>query len=469
MSKRMIVVGLDCLEPSLAFEAWKDSMPTLHGLMTAGMYGRMRSVVPPITVPAWQCMATGRDPGVLGVYGFRNRKDYGYDDHVLADGRSVRAPRVWDRLSRAGKRSVLLGVPQTWPPRPLSGVMISGFPLPRPDGVYTYPASLKKEILEVVDYIPDVAEFRLEDREAVLGRIVEITRRRFRLASYLLEKKPWDFFMMVEMGTDRVVHLLWRHADPGHRFHEPGHPLNDAMRDYYALCDGLVGELLAPYLGKQDTAVAVVSDHGARGMQGGVRINEWLLANGYLTLHRRPPEPASMGEIVRKGWVDWSATRAWAEGGYYARVMLNVRGREPHGAVDPADAPSLKEALAEGLASIPDEKGNPLDTRVFDPLDIYKEVRNIPPDLMVVFGDLAWRAMGTVQPEEGASLHVFENDTGPDDANHNWEGVFVLAGDGIPPRGELGPLSILDFAPTVLQWMEQPVPPDLQGRSVLKD
>ena len=136
-NKKMIVVGLDCLEPSLAFERCAEFMPNLTKLRERGVYARMRSTVPPITIPAWQCMVTSKDPGTLGMYGFRNRKDYSYDQMFFADGKMVREKRVWDHLSRAGFDNIILGVPQTYPPRPLRGCMVSGFPMPGTDGTYT--------------------------------------------------------------------------------------------------------------------------------------------------------------------------------------------------------------------------------------------------------------------------------------------------------------------------------------------
>ncbi|MBP9891666.1 MAG: alkaline phosphatase family protein, partial [Planctomycetes bacterium] len=105
MAKKLIVVGLDCLEPSYAFEQWADSMPNLTRMRETGLFARMRSSVPPITIPAWQCMVTSKDPGVLGFYGFRNRKDYSYDSFVFADGKAIREPRVWDHLSKLGKKN----------------------------------------------------------------------------------------------------------------------------------------------------------------------------------------------------------------------------------------------------------------------------------------------------------------------------------------------------------------------------
>ena len=129
MSKVMIV-GLDCAEPSLLFERWRSELPVLSGLMEKGAYGRLTSVIPPITVPAWSCMMASRTPGDLGVYGFRNRSDHSYDGLFIANSTAIKEPRLWDYATRAGKPSIVLGVPGTYPPRPLNGVMVSCFLTP---------------------------------------------------------------------------------------------------------------------------------------------------------------------------------------------------------------------------------------------------------------------------------------------------------------------------------------------------
>jgi predicted AlkP superfamily phosphohydrolase/phosphomutase len=84
--------------------------------------------------------------------------------------------------------------------------------------------------------------------------------------------------------------------------------------------------------------------------------------------------------------------------------------------------------------------------------EAYRETRNIAPDLSVFFGDLYWRASGMVG---GGSLYTRHNDTGPDGANHDWHGVFVMA-DGRDLRSTsvarpLERLTLLDVAPTILQ------------------
>ena len=75
---KICVLGLDCAAPEIVFG--DERLVNLRRLMDLGVYGRLESVIPPITVPAWMCMSTSQDPGSLGVYGFRNRSDHSYDN-----------------------------------------------------------------------------------------------------------------------------------------------------------------------------------------------------------------------------------------------------------------------------------------------------------------------------------------------------------------------------------------------------
>src|SRR5436853_566895 len=131
-------------------------------------------------------------------------------------------------------------------------------------------------------YMVDVENFRTDDKDRLLAEIEEMTEKRFRLAEHLLETRPWDLFFMVEMGTDRIHHGFWRFTDHAHRLFEAGNPYEHAMLDYYKRLDTKIARLLRS--ADDDTAVLVVSDHGAKRMDGGVCINEWLRREGYLVL-----------------------------------------------------------------------------------------------------------------------------------------------------------------------------------------
>jgi predicted AlkP superfamily phosphohydrolase/phosphomutase len=404
-------------------------------------------------------MMSSQTPGDLGVYGFRNRTDHSYDGLAIATSAAIREPRLWDLATRAGKPSIVLGVPGTYPPRPLNGVMVSCFLTPSRDSQYTYPATLRNEVERAVgEYLFDCDNFRTEDKDDLLRQVYTMTDRRFALADHLLSSKPWELFAMVEMGPDRMHHGFWKHMDPDHRKHVPGNRYADVILEYHRHLDRLIGELLRH--ADEATTVFIVSDHGAKRMDGGIRVNEWLRREGLLTPLAVPDEPTPLHRVG----VDWSRTVAWGEGGYYARIFLNVSGREPEGIVAPEDYESVRRDLAERLAAIPDEQGQPIGTVVHTPEVVYPEVNGIPPDLIVHFGDLLWRSVGTIGGSDG--VHTFENDTGPDDANHAQDGLFVAAGPGIK-AGLHVDAHLLDIAPTALELLGLGPPATMRGRSLL--
>jgi predicted AlkP superfamily phosphohydrolase/phosphomutase len=454
-NRKLMVIGLDCLTPQLVFEQWKEELPTLSRLMDEGAWGRLESTVPPITVPAWTAMMTGKDPGQLGFYGFRNRANYTYDDMSIANSRMVKDRTVWDILSEAGKKVVLIGIPQTYPPKPVNGYLITSFLTPSTKSQYTYPPELKAEVEGLVGEYPlDVENFRTDDKHNLLGQIYDMTEKHFKVARHLATTKDWDFFMLVEMGPDRIHHGFWKYSDTSHPKHQPGNPHLNAIRDYYRFLDKRVGELIGT--ADDDTVIIVVSDHGAQSMEGGLCINEWLMSKGYLHLKE---EPNSVMPLERAE-IDWSKTQAWGSGGYYGRLFLNVQGREPNGVIAPDRYEAVRDELIEQLTNIADDKGRPIGTRVFKPQDVYRDVKGIAPDLIVYFGNLTWRSVGSVGLNR---IHTFENDTGPDDANHAQHGVFIMYDPQKKQGRQLSGLRITDCAATMLSTMGVDVPADMSG------
>ena len=457
---RVLAIGLDSAAPALLFEELRPRLPNLDRLMRAGVWGPLRSCIPAITVPAWMTGYTSRDPGELGIYGFRNRADHSYTNLAMADQTRVKEPPVWDILARYGKQSITVSIPPAYPPRPMNGCSVGCFLTPSTtNGRFTFPESLGAEINALVgEYIVDVPNFRTDDKDYILQSCFEMTERRFKVIRKLMTTKRWDFFGFVEIGTDRMHHGFWKDHDPTHRRHEPGGRFNGAIRDYYVYVDQELGRVLE--LVDEQTTVLVVSDHGAKKMDGGVCINQWLIERGYLALEQMPTSLTPFNKVT----VDWSRTVAWGEGGYYGRVFLNVRDREPQGVVDPARYEDVRDELAEALAAIPDDQGRPLATRVFKPERIYRKALGVPPDLMVYFDDLNWRSVGSIG---FPTTYTFENDTGPDDANHDHDGIFIMTGPGVPAAGRLEHRRLVDLAPTILERFGYPSPRDMQGIPLL--
>jgi len=457
MSRKVLVIGLDAAPPELVFEEFRDELPNLRRLMEHGVYARMESSHPPITIPAWMVMVTGKSMGRLGLYGFRHRKPGTYNDIWIASSFSVKEKTVWDILGENGKKVIVVGVPPTYPPKPVNGYLISCFITPSTEKDYTYPRELKDEIERLVgEYIIDV-QFRTEERDKLLKQLYEMTEKRFRVIEYLMTTKPWDFLMFVEIGVDRIQHAFWKFFDKNHHLYVPGNKYENAIRDYYKFIDEKVGGLLKHI--DDETVVIVVSDHGAKRMKGAFCINEWLIKKGYLVLKKKPEKVISLEGVE----VDWSRTRAWGWGGYHARIFINVKGREPQGVVPPEEYESFRRKLIEELKSIRGPNGEEWKTEVYTPEELYPDGIANYPDLTVYFDDLYWRSAGTIGHN---TLYLPENDIGPDDAVHSKYGIFIF----YDPQRKVGKMirdvSILDVAPTILKVMGFPVPAGVEGKPI---
>ncbi len=463
MSKieKVAVIGLDCAEPSLMFEKWIDDLPNIKRLTERGTFGTLKSSMPPITVPAWSCMTSSKDPGTLGIYGFRNRGDHSYDKQIIATSLRVKEPRLWDILTAAGKDSIIVGVPGTYPiVKPPKGHMITSFLTPEtndPKITWTHPVSLRKEVTDLVgDYMVDVRGFRTDDKQWLLDQIYTMTERRFKVIRHLIKTKPWDLYFSVEMGVDRIHHGMWSCMEATHHNHEPGNAFIDSIHEYYKYIDREIGETL-DCMDLDKTAVWVVSDHGAKTMHGGLLFNQWLLNEGLL--HFKSP-PADRQKFSVHD-VDWTKTKAWGDGGYYGRLFINVEGREPGGIVKQADYESVRDDVKRRIEGIVDHHGHPMGNRCYKPEEIYDTVNNVAPDLVVIFGDLHWRSVGWVGSD---SVYTFQNDTGPDDANHAQLGMYVFAHPSLEARGRVDGPTLYDVAPTILTQLGLPVPADMKGK-----
>ncbi|TMK90951.1 MAG: hypothetical protein E6G43_04630 [Actinobacteria bacterium] len=328
---RVAVIGLDCATPTLLFDDLRSEVPTIAKLMDNGMYGDLASITPPITVPAWACGMTGQTPGQLGIYGFRNRKDATYDGLSIVHSGSVKEPAVWDALGANGMRSLLIGVPPSYPPpADFPGWRVGCFLTPPSSDRYAYPQDLQAEIEEELGgkdrYIFDIPNFRKAGSDVTLDQVFKMTERRFRVGRRLIQNKPWDFFMLCDIAPDRLHHVFWQYVDPAHPLHEPGNKYEGVFHDYYRFLDRELASLIE--LIPEDAVTIVMSDHGARPMMGGLCFNDWLIQEGYLVLD----EPVDGGPVPFKDVsVDWSRTAAWGDGGYYGRLFLNVKGREDEG------------------------------------------------------------------------------------------------------------------------------------------
>ena len=310
---------------------------------------------------------------------------------------------------------------------------------------------------------------RVLDEQGFLDQAWEIHAERERQLFHALRRQRDGVITIVFDATDRIQHMFFRYRDPDH----PANAGKDterhrhALRDLYDRADDLVGRVLER-LGDGDVLL-VVSDHGFKSFRRGVNLNTWLRREGYLFLESDPAEgplpELPPGFKAEPTDIDWSRTRAYATGlgGFY----LNLRGRERHGCVDPADAAALREELREKLQALRDG-GRRCVNAVWTSDEVYHgPYAGEGPDLVVGFKP-GWRtgwdaAVGRV------TATVFEDNT------RSWSGDHCMDPRLVPgvlfcnrPLRETRP-SLLDLAPTILDLFGIARPAWMTGRALLAE
>ena len=435
MRRKLFVLGLDSAPPRIIYDEYGVELKALKEVVGGSARYLMRSCHPPITIPAWISMFTGKTPGELGIYGFRHRKPGDVRESYIVNSSYVKFRAIWDEAGRAGLRVGVVGVPPTYPPRPVHGFLISDFTTPGPDKAYTFPPWLKREVeSKFGPYIFDIL-YRSHEKGKVLKELMEMTKQHLEVVKHLIKSKDWDLMIYVEVGLDRLHHAFWRYFDKEHPRYEEHSEYSRVIPEYYKLIDDWLSEVRE--LMPRDTAIVVVSDHGTKAMKGAFVINQWLEEKGYLKLKEKPKR---QGQDLSSDVVDWSRTLAWGWGGYYARVFINLEGREPQGIVKRDEYESLVEQLKRDFKGIRGPQGEKWDNKAFTPYELYPTVNGDAPDLIVYFDDLSWRSAGTIGWD---TLYLPENDRGPDDAVHDWHGVFAIYDpEGTVERGDRGEIPI---------------------------
>jgi len=438
--KRMFVLSIDGVPYTLLARLLSEGyMPRLAGLVAQGSLLRYNSTLPWVSSVAWSTYMTGTNAGQHGIYGFVDRQPGTYKTFIPTS-RHMRVETLWEYLSRLGKRVVVMNVPVTYPPRVVNGVLIGCFLSPSIDKC-AYPPEVSVKLKEL-DYRIDADPYLARGDKAKLADELDLTlAKRTKTMFYFFEHQDWDFFHCHIMETDRLHHFLWREMEESHPTLAP------RFYGFYRQLDDVIGRLVDRLDG--DTELMILSDHGFCGIQQEVYVNHWLAQQGWLTFDVNPPK--SLEDI---------SSRAVAYSLDPGRIYIHLRGREPKGCVAPgSEYERLRDEIAQAALQLADPtSGQRLFLAAHKRENLYHgPCLEAAPDLVLQPVD-GFDPKGAIYKEtltyRGPTLvgmHTF------DDA------LFYLRGHKIKP----GSWSILDATPTILQCMDLPVPPHMDGHSML--
>lgn len=333
-------------------------MPHFAALVRQGRIQPLNSVYPTVSSVAWSTYMTGANPAQHRIFGFLDRRLGSYQTFIPTASHMC-APTLWEKLGETGKKVIVMNVPVTFPPRPVNGILISGFLSPSLEKA-TYPRSLSQK-LAAMGYRLDMDPWGARQSKDTLLEDFQLTlARRAEAMFHLMDNEPWDFFQCHIMETDRLHHFLWEDMAKDAKQASPLHKYAPAFTECYTQIDELLGQV-----GRRlddRTRLIVLSDHGFCTLKWEVQVNYWLTEKGWLSFEKMPPQ--SLADI---------SPRARAFSLIPGRLYINLQGREPKGSVAPADYERVREELAVAAMEIREPKtGAPMIEKVLRREEIYE-------------------------------------------------------------------------------------------------
>jgi predicted AlkP superfamily phosphohydrolase/phosphomutase len=437
--RRVLFLGFDGVPHSrVASLIERGELPHMTRLAAEGSLVQMDSVVPTVSSVAWASFMTGCNPGRHNIYGFVDRKPRSYDVY-LPNARDLRAPTLWEHLSQAGKRVFVMGIPVTYPPREVNGVLVSGF-LATDLAKATYPPAVADD-LKRMNYVIDVDAWKArEDRDAFMSDLEHAFQKRWEVAREFLRRGRWDFFAVHFMDMDRLQHFFWADMEDGVE------PFASRFAQFYVLMDEIVGEL--SQLVDRTTSLLVMSDHGFCRLRHEVNVGLWLWRNGWLGFGGASPETIAN--------LDGARTKAFSL--IPGRLCLNISGREPRGSVRPTDKERVLSDLADALAELvhPDTGGAVIE-KVYRREELYHGPQTEhAPDMVAVPNEGYDLKDGFSKPTVWTSSAI--------SGMHTYGDAFLLSSFPLLPDDRPW---VADVMPTILRKLAVSVPKPLDGRSLL--
>lgn len=489
VADKYMIIGLDgatfdVLTPLMD----QGRMPNLKRFCEKGVSGVLMSTRPPITPAAWTTFMTGKGPGRHGILDFES---YDAFTHTLAfnSQNRIREKTIWDILSEKGLRVGSINVPMTFPPKQVNGFVISGFETPSIDADFTYPRELKQEIFKEIPSYNYRTNWKRKTfgGDAQLAENLEYISNSFdqgwELTRFCGNKYGWDVLMVLFKLVDNLQHKAWKYLDPRTA---PKYPARAEMvANCFARLDRVLGDLFE-YAEQRKATVLIMSDHGHGSLDAKAQPNYLLREWGFLRLksaweqastrtghlwHRLTKGRATRFEqgsrgIERDLAVDWSQTRACVmHAGIYGFLYVNLKGRGPHGIVDPSEYDALRHSLIEKFQRV--EAISPRGERIRVFPNVYKteelyackrEDNPYLPDLLLA----PYPGVAVVRKIRGnQSIRWCSEDRM--EGTHREEGVLAVGGPNVR-KGERFDANIVDIAPTILASMGLRVPLDMEGK-----
>lgn len=479
MAARTLFIGLDgatfqVLDPLMA----KGVMPFLKGFVEQSARARLRSIIPPLTPPAWTTIMTGKRPGQHGVFDFFQKETPESPYFHFTGSLDIQSATIWSLASLEEKRIISLNFPQMFPPPAVNGSVVPGGWMPwrqlrlgcHPAGLFDrlkgLPSFNARELAMDMTLEAKAIEGCAEEEYADwIALHVRREQRWFDIMCYLMKEESTDLIGVVFDGVDKLQHLCWRFLDPACWPDEPTAWEQETRRlceGYFQRLDEHIAGLVE--LAGPDASVILASDHGFGPSSDIFYLNTWLEQQGYLTWAEGADNPSAdslqvgFGQIARHVYqIDWERTVAYAA--TPSSQGLYIVSQRPDGQVTmtPEEYRRLCQEIIDGMGRVEHPvTGEPLLERAWTRREVFSgPFQSLGPDITLTLSQ--GTAISILRTD-----HLFDQRSAPQ-GNHRWDGIFLAQGPGIRSGYEVDELSIVDVAPLILYSLDLPIPTDVAG------
>jgi predicted AlkP superfamily phosphohydrolase/phosphomutase len=506
MSARVLVIGLDAADPEfIARMTAAGEMPTIARLAREGATAGLTTPLRTLPGAIWPELETGISCGKIPHY-YHPRQIHTGEAAArpIAAGEVNAENYFWVRAARAGKSVAAIDLPQSVLAKDFPGIQMLEWGLhDRNFAIAASPATFLDDVRARFGDHPvgscDKHGCSVTGYKTLLQNLEAGIRKKTELLETLLESRDWDLFVGCFGETHCVGHQFWHFQDPNHSRYDPRAPedLKNAMRTIYALADAGIARLLE--VAGKDATVIVLASHGMDAYTGGPKLLPEVLSRLQLTSEKsgavgrsfralqRAKHPAALAAkaVVKKivgpmllrrtqeaagalhAPLESPLTRAAdVDNNRCGAIRLNLKGREPFGAVAPGnEATAIIEDIRTALLEL-ERPGT--GERIVESVSTARELfgpNHHPdvPDLIVVFRD----DIGPIESAQSARLGRIDvplfSYLLPRSGDHKPRSQIWMKGSGIAP-GATGEGNVLDLAPTVLQCLGLSLPPDIDGK-----
>ena len=480
MTNQVVLIGLDgATFKMLDMLMEQGVMPFLKSFVASGARADLRSVIPPLTPPAWTSLMTGRSPGNHSVFDFFRPVSPESKHIQFTTSNDIHCETIWSIASRQDLRATALNFPLMFPPPPINGHVVPGGWMPwRQLRLGCYPRDLYDRLKALPGFNarelamdPSLEEKALEGcQQDEYADWIELHTRReqhwFEILRYLMKNERSELTAILFDGVDKVQHLCWRFLDLASLGDSPEPwelQIRELCLNYFRQLDHILEEIVA--LSGPDANVVFTSDHGFGPTVEIFHVNTWLAEHGYLTWsdtaesQAAESEQLGIGKIARHAYqLDWEKTTAYASTPSSNGIHIVVANGPDSPGVSPEDYPRFREQLIASLKSFTDgESDVPIVSQIWTREEAFPgPYQHLAPDL-------------TLELRDGGHVSILAADSplkprSEIKGTHRPEGIFIAGGRGIRQGVSLPELSILDVPSMLLYCLGLPIPEEFEGR-----